>query len=113
MDRGKAIDTLPTFDLTEHLNSDEAIVAYLNAVIEQGDASELAHALGVIAKARGMTEVAHKAGISREALYKALRPGASPRFETIQSVCRSLGIRLGVSVDDRALEVNDGAVGDR
>lgn len=93
------------------LDSDEAIVAYLNMVIEQGDASELAHALGVIAKARGMTEVAQNAGISREALYKALRPGASPRFEIIQSVCRSLGIRLGVSVDDRALYVNDG--GDR
>lgn len=107
MDKNKAIDTLPTFDLTQYLDSDEAIVAYLNAVIEQGDASELAHALGVIAKARGMTEVAQNAGISREALYKALRPGASPRFETIQSVCRSLGIRLGVSVDDSALLIND------
>ena len=54
----------------------------------------LAAALGDIAKARGMTEVARKAGITREALYKALRPNASPRFDTISRVCQALGVRL-------------------
>ena len=63
-------------------------------VIEEGDAAELAHALGVVARARGMTAVAESAGIGREAMYKALRPGASPRFDTIARVCKALSVRL-------------------
>ena len=65
-------------------------------VIADGDTSELAYALGVAAKARGMSEVAKKAGITREALYRALRPNASPRFDTINKVCQALGVRLEV-----------------
>ena len=85
---------LPDFDMAQHLNSEEDIAAYLSMVIEDGDTSELAHALGVAAKARGMSEVAKKAGITREALYKALRPNASPRFDTINKVCQALGVKL-------------------
>ena len=85
---------LPEFDMAEYLNSETAISEYLNQVISEGDAAELAHALGVAAKARGMTEVAKDSGITREALYKALRPGASPRFETVSKVCAALGVRL-------------------
>jgi probable addiction module antidote protein len=88
------ISTLPEFDMASHLNNEEEIAAYLTMVIEEGDVSELAHALGVAARARGMSEVAKAAGISREALYKALRPNAQPRFETINRVCAALGVRL-------------------
>jgi len=88
------IADLPEFDLAEHLKSEEDIAAYLTVVIEEGNASELAHALGIAAKARGMSEVAKAAGITREALYKALRPNANPRFDTINRVCGALGVRL-------------------
>lgn len=88
------ISTLPDFDMAKYLTSEEDIATYLTMVIEDGDASELAHALGVAARARGMSEVASAAGITREALYKALRPNAHPRFETISRVCAALGVRL-------------------
>ena len=94
MEKKIKISELPDFDMAQHLKSEEDIAAYLSMVIEDGDTSELAHALGVAAKARGMSEVAKKAGITREALYKALRPNASPRFETISKVCAALGVRL-------------------
>ena len=66
----------------------------MTLVIEDGDAAELAHALGVAVRARGMSVVAKSAGMSREALYKALRPNAKPRFDTINRVCAALGVRL-------------------
>ncbi|WP_028572301.1 addiction module antidote protein [Desulfonatronum lacustre] len=88
------IADLPEFDITEHLDSEEAIAAYLTMVIEENDPSELAHALGVVARARGMTQVARDAGLGREALYKALRPNAHPRFETVTKVCSALGVKL-------------------
>lgn len=88
------IDELPDFDLATHLRSAEDIAAYLSEVIEEGDAAELAHALGIIAKARGMSEIAQASGLTREALYKALRPDAKPRFDTINKVCAALGVRL-------------------
>jgi len=91
----KKIDpaSLPEFDLAEYLDSEAAISEYLNQTIADGDMAELAHALGVAARARGMTEVAKASGITREALYKALRPNASPRFETVSKVCAALGVR--------------------
>jgi probable addiction module antidote protein len=92
------IADLPDFDLAEYLKSDEDIAAYLTLVIEEGDASELAHALGVAARARGMTDIAKASGITREALYKALRPNAQPRFDTISRVCAALGVRLVAQV---------------
>jgi probable addiction module antidote protein len=94
MDKKTKIADLPDFDLAEHLKSEEDIAHYLTMVMTEGDASELAHALGIAAKARGMSEVAKAAGITREALYKALRPHASPRFDTINRVCLALGVRL-------------------
>ena len=96
MEKKIKISELPDFDMAQHLNSEEDIAAYLSIVIEGGDTSELAYALGVAAKARGMSEVAKKAGITREALYRALRPNASPRFDTINKVCQALGVRLEV-----------------
>jgi len=80
--------------MAKQLKSEEDIAAYVTMVIEEGDSSELAHALGVAARARGMSEIAQAAGITREALYKALRPNAQPRFDTINRVCTALGVRL-------------------
>jgi probable addiction module antidote protein len=88
------VSELPEFDPAEHLRDDEDIATYLTLVIAEGDASELAHALGIAARARGMTEIAKASGLGREALYKALRSGANPRFETINRVCTALGVKL-------------------
>ena len=90
------LSSLPEFDITLYLDSDEAIADYLNTVIEDGDSSLLAAALGDIARARGMAEIAHVSGLTREALYKALKPNAKPRFETINKVCNALGVRMHV-----------------
>jgi len=85
---------LPDFDMAEELRTDEDIAIYLTLVLEENDPAELNHALGVIARARGMTEVAKASGLTREALYKALRPNAHPRFDTIARVCAALGVKL-------------------
>jgi probable addiction module antidote protein len=85
------IAELPEFDAAEYLNSDEDVAAYLTTVLE-------AAALGDIARARGMTQVAKDSGITREALYRALRPGSEPRFDTISRVCAALGVRLVAQV---------------
>ena len=89
-----SVADLPEFDMAEHLDSDQAIAEYLTIVMEENDSSELTHALGVIARARGMSEVARAAGLTREALYKALRPNSQPRFDTIARVCAALGVKL-------------------
>lgn len=94
MPRKTSIADLPDFDMAKQLNSEEDIAAYVTMVIEDGDAAELAHALGVAAKARGMSEIAQASGLTREALYKALKPNAKPRFDTINRVCAALGVRL-------------------
>ena len=72
------------------------MAAYLRVVMEDGDPALLAAALGDVARARGMTQIAEVAGLTREALYKALRPGAQPRFDTIARVCTALGLKLTV-----------------
>ena len=85
---------LPEFDSAPYLDSEVAIAAYLTDILQANDASLLAAALGDIARARGMTEIAKSAGITREALYKALRPDSAPRFDTVSRVCAALGVRL-------------------
>ena len=89
-----SVADLPEFDMAEHVDSDQAIAEYLTIVMEENDPGELTHALGVIARARGMSEVARAAGLTREALYKALRPNSQPRFDTIARVCTALGVKL-------------------
>ncbi|CAN5243272.1 putative addiction module antidote protein [soil metagenome] len=89
---------LPVFDMADYLDSDVAVAEYLTQVMADGDAGELAAALGHIAKARGMAQIASDAGIGREALYKALREGSQPRFDTIARVCKALGLSLSVQV---------------
>jgi len=88
------VDALPTFDAAPLLDSEEAIAAYLADILDANDDGLLAAALGDIARARGMSEIARNAGLTREALYKALRPGSKPRFDTIRRVCQALGVRL-------------------
>jgi len=91
---------LPEFDMAQHIKTDADVAEYLRQVLEEGDPGELAAALGHIAKARGMTEIAKASGIKREALYKALRPNAQPRLETVQRVCKALGVKLTATVAD-------------
>ncbi|MGB8145721.1 MAG: addiction module antidote protein [Chromatiaceae bacterium] len=88
------ISDLPDFDITEYLADDQAIAEYLTIVLEADDPALLAAALGDIARARGMTEIAQASGLAREALYRALRPDAKPRFDTINRVCHALGVKL-------------------
>ena len=96
MTRKIKVSKLPEFDLAAHLRDDEDIAAYLSVVLEEGDADELVHALGIAARARGMTEISKASGITREALYRALRAGAQPRFDTVAKVCAALGLKLTV-----------------
>ena len=92
------IDDLPEFDAAPYLDSETAIANYLTDIIEANDPALLAAALGDIARARGMSEIAKASGITREALYKALRPDAQPRFDTINRVCTALGVKLVAQV---------------
>ncbi len=85
---------LPQFDAAQYLDSGEAVAAYLTDILEANDPALLAAALGDIARARGMSEIAKASGLTREALYKALRSDAKPRYDTIVKVCGALGVRL-------------------
>ena len=94
MSKRVKVSELPEFDAAEYLNSEADVAAYLTTVLEENDPALLAAAIGDIARARGMSQVAKDSGIAREALYKALRPGSEPRFETISRVSAALGVRL-------------------
>jgi probable addiction module antidote protein len=85
------------WDPAEHLESEEDIAAYLEAAFEEGDPSLIAAALGDIARAKGMAQVARDAGLGRESLYKALSPDGNPEFATIMKVVNALGLKLHAS----------------
>ncbi|MDK9720226.1 MAG: putative addiction module antidote protein [Rhodospirillales bacterium] len=85
--------TLP-WDASEHLKSEDDMAAYLEAALAENDPALIAAALGDIAKAKGMTQVARKAGLGRESLYKALSIDGHPEFATILKVVEALGLRL-------------------
>ncbi len=85
------------YDSAEYLDSPEAIHAYLEEALETDDPAFIAKALGTIARARGMSQVAKKAGVSRESLYKALSPDGNPEFGTILRVMQALGFRFSVT----------------
>lgn len=82
------------WDPSEYLDSPEEIAAYLEAAFEDGDPSLIAAALGDIARAIGMTDLAARSGVTREALYKALSPTGDPRLSTFLSVMKALGLKL-------------------
>lgn len=94
MSKSKPRPKLIPFDAARYLTDDAAIAEYMTAVLETGDSDLLLLALGDIARARGMAQVAKEAGLGRESLYKALAPGAKPRFDTVLKVARALGVRL-------------------
>ncbi len=85
------------FDPAEYLDSDEAIAAYMTEALETGDPAFMADALGVVARARGMSEVARRAGLSRESLYRALSPDGNPEFATGMRVMQALGLKLSAT----------------
>ena len=87
--------------MVEHLENEEDITAYLEAVIDDGDPALVSAALGDIARARGMTEIAREAGLGRESLYKALSPEGNPEFATVMKVLRALGLSLHVNAAHR------------
>jgi probable addiction module antidote protein len=86
------------FDAARYLTDDDAVAEYMNAVLETGNSDHLLLALGDIARARGMAQVAKDTGLGRESLYKALAPGAKPRFDTVIKVARALGVKLTAQV---------------
>lgn len=85
------------FDASAFLDSDEVVAEYLTAALEDENPEVFLAAVGHVAKARGMTAIAKEAGLGRESLYKALSPGAKPRYDTILKVFHSLGVRIRVS----------------
>ena len=85
------------WDPAEHLKTEDDMAAYLEAALEEGDPNLIAAALGDIARAKGMTQVAKDAGLGRESLYKALSPAGNPAFGTILKVVAALGLQLHAS----------------
>ncbi len=83
-----------TWDPAEHLETEEDIAAYLEAAFEEGDPALVAAALGDIARAKGMAQIARDTGLGRESLYKALSPEGNPEFATIMKVVSALGLKL-------------------
>ena len=88
--------TTRPFDMAEQLRDEQDIAAYLTLVLEEGDPGELAHALGVIARARGMTQLARDTGLSRESLYKSLSGERAPSSDTLFKVLKALGFEITI-----------------
>lgn len=85
------------YDSAAYLKTKEDVAAYLEAAFEEGDAALIAHALGVVARAEGMTEVAKQAGLTRASLYKALSADGNPEFSTVLKVIQALGLKMRVA----------------
>lgn len=85
------------WDTSELLRSEEDIVEYLSVAFEEGDANAIAVALGNVAKAKGMTQIAKKAGVSRENLYRSFRSGGDPKLTTLMHVMNSLGVKIQIT----------------
>ena len=97
------LETRP-WDSAEHLRTQEDVIRYLEACLEEAgdDPAFIAHALGVVARARGMTQLAREVGMTREGLYKALSNDGNPSFATVYKVIRALGLRIVLSGDEHA-----------
>lgn len=86
--------TLRAFDAADYLESDTVVAEYLNAALEEENPDVFLQAIADVAKARGMTQLARETGLGRESLYKALAPGAKPRYDTVLRLMRALGVEL-------------------
>ena len=84
------------FDPADYLDTEEAVAVYMTEALDTTDPAFIADALGVVARARGMTKVAREAGLSRESLYRALSPEGNPELSTVLRVIGVLGLRLSV-----------------
>jgi len=89
---------LAPFDASDYLDSEEAIAEYLTAALENPDPDAFLIAVRDVAKAQGISKVAASAGLGRESLYKALKPGAQPRFDTVRRLLDALGVKLDITV---------------
>lgn len=90
-------ETYAPFDAAAYLDSEETIAEFLAAAMEDPNPDVFLAALGAVARARGIAKVVADAGLGRESLYKAISPGAHPRYETVQKIVRALGVRLNVT----------------
>ena len=97
---GMTMKKAKRWDASEYLETEADIVAYLNAALEDGDASVIAATLGEIARAKGMTQLAKETGITRDGLYKALSPTGNPSFDTVQKVVKVFRLMLGVTISN-------------
>ncbi|MCI5221875.1 MAG: putative addiction module antidote protein [Candidatus Electrothrix sp. AR4] len=88
--------SLAPFDASDYLDNEETIAEYLAAALENPDPDAFLTAVRDVAKARGIAQIAEQAGLGRESLYKTLRPGAQPRFDTVRRLIAALGVRLDV-----------------
>lgn len=93
-----ALKTTP-FDPADYLDTEEEIIAFLDASMDGGDPAHIARALGIVARSKGMTELSRKTGVGRQALYAALSETGNPTLETLTAVLAAMGLRLSV---DRA-----------
>jgi len=91
------MSNITTFDVSQYLDSKEMIAEYLSQVLADGDTNELLSAIGIIAKAKGMSQIAKDTGLGRESLYKTFSDNAKPRFDTVVKVLDSLGVKLQAS----------------
>ncbi|SCW34522.1 probable addiction module antidote protein [Sphingobium faniae] len=89
--------TTTPWDPTEFLDNEDAVAAYLDAAFETGDPALIVAAIGDVAKARGMTDMAAKAGLSRAGLYRALGEGGNPTLSGLLGIMKALGVRLAVA----------------
>ncbi|WP_419814353.1 addiction module antidote protein [Glacieibacterium sp.] len=88
--------TTRAFDAANYLDSEDAVIGYLDATLEEGDPVQFAHALGTIARSQGMTEIANRTGVKRQALYHALSEAGNPTLSTLTAVLDALGLRLKI-----------------
>ncbi len=88
---------LKKFDVIDFLNNDEALIEYLNVVLEENDPQYFAKALGNVARAKGMSSIAESSGLGRQALYRALSSEGNPRIDTLFKVLDTLNIRLAIT----------------
>lgn len=88
---------ITNFDIVEYLDDKEVIAEYLSQILADGDMDELLEALGNIAKAKGISQIAADTGLGRESLYKTFHKGTKPKFDTIMKVMKSFGVKMQVS----------------
>ncbi|CAK7255226.1 MULTISPECIES: addiction module antidote protein [unclassified Shinella] len=98
----KKIADLPTFDAAAHLDTPERQAAYIAAVLEEGDMAEIRHAIGTVARARGMAEIAAAANLNPKSIYRALGNSGNPEFATVFKVLSAMGYTLTIKQQDAA-----------